>query len=209
MFGTFINAPQVGDVILSGDDEKIGNIVKMLTAEMNKRKKLFITYNGNYQDYIKLSGRTLANIIVAINSIEVMTEVYPEQVDRLINVIREGSKYGITFVLTTTSQNSIKFKIAQCFKQIMCLRMQGESDYRDILGRTDGLVPSKMLGRGLVKLERICEFQTASIALDENKFTTVKSLIDNLNKMGVKQAKKVPVMPEIITLDRFVNKYSE
>ena len=85
--------------MINGDDEKINNIAKMLNSEMNKRKKLFMSYNGNYQDYIKLSGQTLPNIVVVINSIEILTEVYQEYTEKIIAPIREGSKYGIYFVI--------------------------------------------------------------------------------------------------------------
>jgi len=204
----YIETPQVGDVILNGDDEKIENFVKMITVEMNKRKKMFMSYNGNYQDYIKMSGNTLPNIIVLINSIEVITEVYADLTEKMTGVIREGAKYGINFIVTTTSQNSIRFKIAQCFKQLICLQMNNESEYRDILGKTEGLVPFKCLGRGLVKLDRICEFQTASIATNEHKLEVIKTTIEKLKQNGLKKAKKVPIMPEIVTFNRFIDKYN-
>lgn len=204
----FNGAPQVGDVILNGDDEKVNNLVKMLLALMNKRKKMFVSYNGNYQDYIKLSGKKLPNIVVLINSIEVMTEIYDEAIERLTAVIREGSKYGINFVVTTASQSSIRYKIAQCFKTLLCLQLTNESDYRDILGKTDGLIPSKVLGRGLVKVGRVCEFQTISIAQNNQKYQVISELITKLNQFGFSLAKSVPVMPDVLTVSRFSNVYN-
>ncbi len=203
------DAPQVGDVILNGDDEKLENLAKMLNSEMNKRKKLFMSYNGNYQDYIKNSGRTLPNIVVVINSIEVLNDTYQDYVDKLVPVVREGSKYGINFVITTNSQNGIKFKVAQACKQILTLQLNNETDYRDILGRTNGLVPSNCLGRGLIKLDRVLEFQTASITESDSSYSTIKELISLLNEKGINKAREIPVMPDIIKLDRFKDKYTD
>ena len=202
----FEGAPQVGNVILNGDDEKLENLAKMLFSEMNKRKKLFSSFNGNYDDYIKLSGKTLPNIVVVINSIEVLTEANSDYVDKITPIIREGSKYGINFVITTTSATTVKFKIAQACKQTLCLQMKNEVDYRDILGKTNGLVPSNYVGRGLAKMDRVVEFQTASIS-KESTFESIKHLISLLNEKGINKAKPIPVMPELIEINRFASKY--
>ncbi len=204
----YLEAPQVGDVILNGDDEKLNNFVKMLNSELNKRKKLFATYNGNYKDYIKLSKNTLANIVVIINVVEVMTETYADLFDKLFAVLREGAKYGINFVLTTTNQNSIRFKVAQTCRQLLCLQMNNDNEYNDILGKTYGLVPFKCTGRGLVKIDKICEFQTASIAPNEELLQTIKATIEKLKTIGMTKTRKVPIMPNIVTLSSFDNKYT-
>lgn len=203
----FKEAPHVGDVILNSDDEKLSNLIKMLLSEMNKRKKTFLAYNGNYLDYIKMSGKKLPNIIVIINVIEVLTENFEDLYEKLFPIIRDGFKYGINFVITTTNQNSVRFKITQSCKQLLCLQLTNDSEYRDILGKTDGVVPSKSLGRGLVKLEKVCEFQTASITDDDNKFKTIQETINILKGKGLKKAKNVPMMPEIIKLNSFKDKY--
>lgn len=205
---SFNDAPQVGDVVLSSDEEKLSNLIKLLLSEMNKRKKRFASYNGNYLDYIKLSGKTVPNIIVVINVIEALTENSLDLFDKLFVVIRDGSKYGINFVMTTTNQISVRFKIVQSCKQLLCLQLSNDNEYRDILGKTNGVVPAKYLGRGLVKLDKVCEFQTAFIAPDDKKFDTIKETINLLNKSGMKKAKKVPMMPDIINLDLFRQVYS-
>lgn len=201
------NAPQVGNVIVNGDEEKLENLVKMLNTEMNKRKKLFMSYNGNYHDYIKSSGNSLPNIVVIINAIEVITEVDSDYIDKITPIIREGSKYGIHFVITTTSVSSIRYKVSQSCKQLMCLQMSNETDYRDILGKTNGLVPSSCLGRGLVKLDRVLEFQTAFISSDGNQYDAINDLISKLNEKGIDKARAIPIMPDIITVDKFDDQY--
>ena len=204
----FREAPQVGDVIINGDDEKIENIAKMLNSEMNKRKKLFMAFNGNYQDYIKMSGHTLPNIVVVINSIEVLTEVYQDYTEKIIAPVREGSKYGINFVILTTSQNTIKFKISQSCKQLLCLQLNNANDYRDILGKTNGLVPSAIPGRGLVKVDNVCEFQTASITTEDSPFRNIKEIVEKLKSSNMSKARAVPVMPEVIKHELFGIKYT-
>ncbi len=199
----FIDAPQVGDVILGDDEEKLKNLIKLLNKELADRKKLFTKYGGNYKDYLKLSGKTLPNILVFINSIEVMNELYMDMVDNFVPFIREGFKYGIIFVITTENSNTVKMKITQSCKQIFTLQLNNDNAYKDILGRTEGLVPSSTLGRGLVKFERVVEFQTAFISDIDNTLMKINETIKGLNESEMVKAKSVPIMKEVITSDSF------
>ena len=203
----FSDAPQVGDVILNVDEEKLNNFVKMVNTIMNQRKKLFVSFNGNYSDYIAMSGNSLPNIVIMINVIENLTENYLELFDKLFNIIRDGNKYGISFVITTTNQNSVRFKVVQTCKQIISLQLNNDNEYKEIFGKTGGVVPSKLLGRGLVKLEKVCEYQTAFIADDDHKLNVIKETISNLNAMGMDKSIDVPMMPDVIRIDKFIEKY--
>ena len=205
----FKDAPQVGDVILNSDEEKLNNFVKLLNTDIKRRKKAFLQYNGNYLDYVKMSEKKLPNIVVVINLVENLTDNNLELFEKLFPIIRDGSKYGIHFVMTTTSQTSVRAKVAQTCKQILCLQLNSEIEYRDILGKTDGLAPSKCLGRGLIKLDKICEFQTLSIAPDEEKVKKIKDNVMLLLTNIKTKAKKVPMMPDVIRLDRFIKEYED
>ena len=199
----FMDAPQVGDVILGNDDEKLKNLIKLLNKELNERKKLFTRYGGNYKDYLKLSGKTLPNIVVIINSVEVMNELYMDMIDNFVPFIREGAKYGITFIITTENNNTIKMKVTQSCKQVMTLQMNNDTAYKDILGKTDGIVPSPSLGRGLIKLDKVVEFQTAFICDADNIVENINKVIDALKEKGLEKASSVPIMKDIITLADF------
>lgn len=203
----FDEAPQVGGVILNSDEERLNNFVKLMVAEINKRKKLFMSYNGNYLDYIKMSGKTLPNIVILINVVEILTENYLDVFDKLFTIIRDGSKYGINFVMTTTNQNSVRFKVAQSCKQLLCLQLTNEIEYKDILGKTANMVPAKNLGRGLIKLDKVCEFQTAFISSDETKLQTIKETMSKLKEYRMNKAKEIPMMPEVIKIDSLIKNY--
>ena len=203
----YIDAPQVGDVVLGTDEEKIFNLVKLLNTELNKRKKIFTQYGGNYADYIKHSGEKMPNIVVVINSIEVMTEMYQDIIERYIPVIREGSKYGIHFLVTAETPTSVKMKVAQSCKNVMCLQLSNEAMYRDVLGRTNGMVPSSTMGRGLLRMEEICEFQTAMVAKNEQFYNFIKPYIENLKQKGYEKAQPIYVMPETIEMNKLMKQY--
>ncbi|MBR6288494.1 MAG: type VII secretion protein EssC [Acholeplasmatales bacterium] len=204
---SYEEAPQVGDVILNGDDEKIKNLSKMLISELNDRKKLFKQYGGNYEGYIKNSGKKIPNIVVVFNSIETLNEIYTEITDTFVSTIRDGNKYGMYFVIVTETQSSVKMKISQSCKNAICLQMNNINGYRDILGNTNGLAPSEVLGRGFIKLDRICEFQTASISKDKDDYTCATELVNALKTKNMPKAKAVPVMPDNIEIAKMMLLY--
>ncbi|MGM9877836.1 MAG: type VII secretion protein EssC [Bacilli bacterium] len=204
---TFKNAPQVGDVVINGEDEKVSNFYKLLLFEMNKRKKLFTEFGGSYNSYIKNSGKTLPTIIAIINSVEIMNELYMDCIENFIQIIREGNKYGMYFIFTTDNQNTIKMKVTQSCKNFICLQMNNEQSYRDILGKTANIIPSPNLGRGLMKKDIVCEFQTAFITKDETSYNAIKQLVNELNTKGYKKAQPIHVMPDKIEISRFKDKY--
>lgn len=196
----FNKAPHVGDVLTSSEEDKIVNLFKMLREELNNRKKLFAEYNGSYETYNAKSGKPLPTIVTIINYYEIFNELYMDYEDLLIPLTREGIKYGILFILTASSVNSVRYKVSQNFKQQFVLQLNDESDYMTVLGSTHGMYPSKYKGRGLVKFDDIYEFQTAYAKDPENIAEEISNYCNSLNNSGLK-AKRVPVLPEVVTLE--------
>lgn len=197
----FRNAPHVGEVLLSSEKEKIINLLRMLQEKIEERKNLFLDYNGDYEFYCKNSGKTLPMIVVIINNYEVFSEAYYEQEDLIQQLTREGFKYGITFIFSTSGTNAIKYRLRQNFKTELVLQMNDEGDYLTIFGNTGKIYPSAIKGRGIVKMETVYEFQTA-YPYKETEMTDYLKLI--CNKLAQKyeyRAEKVPVLPDKVTLD--------
>lgn len=203
----FAKAPHVGDVILSHETEKVGNLFKMLQGESAKRKKLFADYGGDYASYVRITGEKIPYIVVVIHNYAAFSELYEEKEDFVSYLSREGSKYGIYFVLTALGVGGVRFRLLQNFKQLFCLQLNDEGDYSTVVGKTDGLVPSKFKGRGLVKRDDLYEFQIASLTEEETPFTFIQEECKALRKkyegMG---ARNVPILPDKVDLD-FIKEY--
>ncbi|MEG2321968.1 MAG: type VII secretion protein EssC [Bacilli bacterium] len=197
----FLLAPQVGDVLLSNDQEKINNLFKMLSEAIEKRKKLFVEYNGNYQTYCEKSQNPLPTILVIINYYEAFQEIFPEFEDIVIQLTREGLKYGIVFVLTTNGTSSIRYRLRQNFNQELVLQMNDEGDYGSILGNVHGMHPSKIKGRGLVKFDDIHEFQAAYPCPVEEIVVYIKDVCEQFKNTSKIRAKAIPVLPKEVNLE--------
>lgn len=203
----FTKAPHVGDVILSYEAEKVSNLFKMLQAEIEKRKKLFADYGGDYASYIKSSGKTLPSIVVAINNFAAFTEAYEEKEEAVSYLSREGTKYGVYFVLTALGTGAVRFRLLQNFKQLLVLQLNDETDYSSVVGKTDGLFPSKYKGRGLIKHDELYEFQLASLTEDEVPFAFIQETCKELaEKWEGETARKVPILPDKVNVE-FLSDY--
>lgn len=198
----FSKAPHVGDVVFSYEAEKVSNLFKMLQHETEKRKKLFADYGGDYGSYLKASNNTLPAIVVAINNFAAFTELYEEKEEAVSFLSREGTKYGIYFVLTALGTGGVRFRLLQNFKQLLVLQLNDESDYSSVVGKTDGLFPSKFKGRGLIKLDELYEFQVASLTDEEVPYAYIQEACKKLNaEWKENSALKIPILPDKVNIE--------
>ena len=207
MFGTFSSAPQVGDVVFINDAEKLHNLFGRISKELDKRKKLFADYNGNYNLYIKNSGKTLPQFIIFINNYEALTENYEDYIDIISSLSREGEKYGISFVISASGVNAVRGKTSQNFNKQFCLQFNDPNDYTGILGPTHGMVPSNIEGRGLVKIDgTIYEYQTAYPYKWDEINTFIKNICNQLNEKVKKKAEKIAILPTHVRIQDISNR---
>lgn len=201
----FRNSYLVGDILASGEDEKVNNLFKMIVATINERKALFADYNGSYESYIKNSNRKIPNIVIIINNYESFAEVYDNLTENLGVLARESTKYGIYFVLTVTTPNGIRYKLRQSFSLTYTLNQNNEDDYMVIMGNVNKNYPAKLFGRGLIKMDEVFEFQTAMVSEKDTITESVKNKIRITNSLYRIKANKIPVLPNIVTLNEIKN----
>lgn len=192
--------PQVGDYLTIDDKEKIYGIIKMLDKELENRKKLYSDFGGNFIDYNKHNSNPL--IITIINNFENMIETYPKLEDTFDTLIRDGVKYGIIFIITTSVNNSVKRKTAQYFENKVCMNLANPLDYNDLINAPRGLIPAKNYGRGLITRNgSVLEFQTAFICQQDNYTTYIKEFIDNRRQQYKEKARRIPVLPKVVYVE--------
>lgn len=203
----FNNAPQVGDVLLQDDSEKVNNLFKYIEKEINDRKKLFISAGGTIDNYRKYSNKSIPNIVIIINNYSIFKDAYEVLDEKIKNITRDGMKYGITFIFTTTDINAIGYSVLQNIKLIYSLQLNSEEDYSVVIGRTDGLYPSALPGRGLVKIsDLVYEFQTALLEYSDKLVDQVIKKCKELAEKSTIIAKSIPILPKVVNVD-FVSKY--
>ena len=205
----FKKSPSVGDVIFSSDDEKLSRFFGMIEKEIKIRKAILSEYNGDYDLYLKTSGKAMPLIINIINGYEAFMEMYEDKYEDLIlSLTREGFKCGIVFIFTASSTTDLRYRLSQNFKQKIALQMNNDDDYSSVFDRVGKKRPSHLFGRGLISLndDRIYEFQTAKICEPLNWNTFVKEEIERLNQSYKISAPEIPTIPKKVNIED-VKKY--
>lgn len=204
----FKGSPFVGDIIEIDEEEKIVNLYKMLNTLMEQRKALFQNYGGNFFTYNAKNSSKVPTIIVVINNFEAYQDTYEEYEDTLNVITRECSKYGIYFITTCNTPNGMRFKLKQNYSQIFCLQQNNEDDYTSILGNINKSYPSKLFGRGIIKLENVYEFQTASIDTQDKVNNIIEEKIKSDKVKYSTKAKTVPILPEVVTYESVMDSFN-
>ena len=204
-FGTetlkkFAKFPQVGEVVFQTEVDKVAGILNLISEEMNRRKDILSNYNGSFEYYNKVESEKMGLIEVVINNYDVLGEVLPKAMDVLGEMFRDAPKYGINFIVSTNTLTALGSRQLQFFNHVILMQLNDDSQYRAITNCRRGLIPKKVVGRGICKLDAssdnsYCEFQTAMIAPEDKELEVIKKYADvcvEYYKCKVKQLAKIP-----------------
>ncbi len=198
----FSPAPHVGDVILSYETEKVNNLFKLMLGKLDTRKKLLSQFGGDMLQYNMQTETPEPGIVVIINNYAAFTELFEDKSGEISYLTREGTKYGIHFVLTCTGVNNVRFSLLQNFKQLYCLQLNNTDDYSTVVGKTEGLLPEKFKGRGLFRQDKdsLLEFQVASVTEEGTPYRFIREYAKTAGgKYSGRNAPRVPILPEKVT----------
>ncbi|WP_338554562.1 type VII secretion protein EssC [Paenibacillus sp. KS-LC4] len=207
--GVFNDIPHLGDVIYPEDEQKVDKLLQLLLNELEDRKRKFSKLGiSNLVAYRSYTKEEIPSIVVALDNYTGFAESYVEQVLELGKLVREGGNYGIYFVFTGNAINTFPYRIAQNIKQSIVFQMVDSSDYSSIVGRTEGLEPAKVVGRGLVKDQIPLEFQGATPVeggSDDQIAEGIRVLSGQMkDKWKKKQVKTIAIIPEELSIKDFI-----
>ena len=204
-FGTeslkiFYDSPQIGDVIFTKDTEKLNRFFKRLKEIIEERRKILSEFNGDYYYYLRTTKKTMPLIVIVLNGYDTFNETYPDVYDDFLLVVtREGINLGITFVVSTSSANDFRFRIAQNFKQKIALSLNERDEYGQIFSNNIIKVPPQKFGRGLVNIkEQVYEMQICKVCEPEEYNVVVGKEIERQKTLNQNEAEKINILPEIV-----------
>ena len=200
----FKNSNIVGDILQGTDTDKVENLFKMLNGTIQERKKLFSQYGGSYNDFIRNSNVKVPNVVVVINNFENYSETFSKFDDLLNTLTRDCFKYGIYFLITVNTPNGVRYKLKQNFSLVYALNQNNDDDFSYIINGVRKNYPAKNMGRGLIKIDNVYEFQTA-VATDGNMSDFIREKINLFNSENSYKAKSVPVLPDEVTSANILN----
>ncbi|HEX2945636.1 MAG TPA: type VII secretion protein EssC [Clostridia bacterium] len=208
--GYFAELPHVGGVIYADDEDKLGKLLKLITRELEKRKKTFSEIGvGNIRSYMQATGQKIPVLMLLIDNYSVFTELYQDYEPVIISLSRDGGNYGICMVMTASSVDAVKTRVLQNIKLMMTLQLNDRFDYAGVVGPTGTLEPEAVKGRGLIRGNPPLEFQTAlslEAANDAERVTKLRTLfLEMRSKWKGNCAKAIPFVPENLSSELFLS----
>jgi S-DNA-T family DNA segregation ATPase FtsK/SpoIIIE len=210
LLGSFEPLPHVGGVMFADEAEKLSRLLRSLLREIEVRKTKFAKAGVNtLTGYRKATGEGLPAMLLVLDNYSGFASAFPDADEQLEQLAREGGNLGVHIVLTANSPNLIRTKISGNISLGVALQLKDRSDYSMVVGRTNGLEPAPVAGRGLIKDQSPLEFQTAFPVkgdTDAERTTSLKSLVAHMAQEWTgPRAKSVPVLPTVIALSDLVD----
>lgn len=203
-------APHVGDVVLSHESEKLTNLFKLLNEELEKRRRIFSNFGGDFVTYNQTNDEPLPALVVVIHNYSGFSEMYEDLEEQVSFLTREGLRYGIYFIVTAANTGAIRYRLLQNFKQLYVLQLNDPSDYSGVLGNVEGVYPSKYKGRGIIKMDAVYEFQVAHIkeGIKDMYSYITDYCLKKQQAWGRTSARRIPVLPEKVDIDYLQEEWS-
>ncbi len=191
----FRQGPQVGDVVFAHEGEKIYQLFRLLHRELSRRKRRL---SAAMEAAGEVPREGLPTILVVIHGYAAFGELYDGLLGSLQNLLREGNKYGIVFLLTAGGVGEVGFRLLQQFKQVLTLSLADANDYGGILGKTGGLLPRPVPGRGLLRRGEVYEFQTAYPLDTDRLYAGLQEACQTRRAQGLVTAPGIPLLPAVV-----------
>ena len=201
----FSGYPHVGAVVLSDEEERLTRLFRFLTREVEIRKEAFGRAGVTTLPAYRLTAvEPLPAVVVVVDNFEGLTSSYPDAEETVAQLAREGSSYGIHLVLTASSYAGVRMRVSSNIMLTVALQQNDPGDYAMIVGRTGGLVPMSLPGRGLVRFQPPLEFQTAlpfSGETEVERNRQQKALAQAMSAAwGGPRVREIAVLPEVVRL---------
>lgn len=195
----------IGGVIISSEEERVINLFKMLTCKLAHRKERLATEGvSSFVSYLDAGFTDLPQIVLMIDNLTALQQLYPSESELLLNLCREGNTVGISIIVANSQTNGIGFKYLSNFAQRIAFFCNDSGEYTSLFDRMR-IAPDNLPGRVLVDINhQIMEGQIFLAFEGEreiDRVTTMRSYAVDINEHNSgSPAKPIPVVPEIVTI---------
>lgn len=201
----FADMPHIGGIALDGEEEKIEKLQGLILQEFERRKNLFLRHSvSSLRAYREDVSDELPAIVVAVDNIIPLFELYPDIESFFVTIARDGATYGIYLLYTANSTSGVRYKIIQNIRGAIAFELTDKGDYPTTVGRPEEDLP-KIMGRAYYKGKPPVVFQAATAFRcgsdrEQNELIKRRCAAVNAEWKGVRP-KAIPVMPEQLTLE--------
>lgn len=179
--GYLADLPHTGGVVFADDENKLSELTSVLHDIIDERKRIFADNNcGTFADYRAIRKEVLPAILVLIDNFASFRDKYMDIADSFIDIISSGKTFGVYFVITGSTRNSIYYKVTEHISSYFTFKMNDPSNYLDIHNIRPPVIPEDISGRGITVVNKeIVEFQTAVAFDSETEAERITAITQN------------------------------
>lgn len=203
----------VGGVVCPSEDEKLKNLFKLLNTEVESRKeKLMSVGVSSFATYKEAGEKDLPLIVLLIDNLTVLKELYLQDDDELLNLCREGLTVGISIVITNSQTAGIGYKYLSNFSARMALYCNDSNEYSSLFDHCSERIDS-IPGRSIVEIDKghyECQSYLAFKGEKEiDRVQDIKKYISEVNAANNHvMVKRIPLIPASLTKGFMVEQFS-
>ena len=198
--------PQVGGVVGSGQEEKLGKLINMLISFLEERRKIFNQERvDSLKAYRELVSEEMPAVFVLIDRFSGILESNQDYKDVFVRLFSEGPSKGIYFVYTGVNNTGVPYKLTANVSGAISFMQADRSEYSTLIGQVrDTRLPNRV-GNALIKVnQELINFQKAMYEPGENdkeREMALKAEAESTTEAWRgKPALKIPVLPESISV---------
>ena len=199
--------PQVGGVVGSGQEEKLGKLINMLISFLEERRKIFNQERvDSLKAYRELVSEEMPAVFVLIDRFSGILESNQDYKRRiLVRLFSEGPSKGIYFVYTGVNNTGVPYKLTANVSGAISFMQADRSEYSTLIGQVRDTRYRIEWVRALIKVnQELINFQKAMYEPGENDKEREMALKAEAESMTEawrgKPALKIPVLPESISV---------
>ncbi len=202
----------VGGVVIPSEDEKLKNLMKLLYGEItSRREKLLSEGVSSYRAYREAGKTDLPFIVLLIDNVTALKELYFQDDDELLNLCREGLSVGISIVIANAQTSGIGYKYLSNFSARIAMYCNDTSEYGSLFDHCRETVDD-VKGRCLVEIEKEhLDCQTYLAFKGEKEYDRAKeihSFVDKINADNrTLKAKRIPLIPQLLTEEYVISNF--
>lgn len=200
----FESLNHVGGVVVSNEDEKLKNLFKLILGEIASRKeKLLSAGVSNYLSYKEAGNTDIPQIVLMIDNLTALNELYLQDDDTLLTICREGIAVGISVIVANSQTQGIGYRYMSNFASKVALFCNDSGEYSSIFDYCRMQIPS-VAGRCIIEKDKQhYECQTYLAFEGEKEHERVDEMRKFVKEENEKNPKKkaniIPVIPDLLT----------
>lgn len=200
---SFEGLNHVGGVVTSSEDEKLKNLIKLLYTEIESRKEKLLSVGVSSFAAYKEAGMTdFPQIVLMIDNLTALKELYFQDDDELLNLCREGLSVGISVIIANSQTAGIGYKYLSNFSCRIAMFCNDSGEYATLFDHCSERIDD-IHGRAIIDVDKThleCQMYLAFEGEKEiERVTAIKEYIKQCNAKNIKMnAKIIPVIPEVL-----------